>query len=67
MKVGDLVTRDKANILHGRLFGTIYDKTKSVMRWGDGAIMYKYKICWIGAETVTDDWWPERFLEVVCK
>ena len=67
MQVGDLITRDKAHMLHGRLFGTIYDKTKSVMRWGDGTRMYKYRVYWIGAETVTDDWWPERFLEVVCK
>ena len=63
MQVGDLVTRDKAHSLHGKIFGTIYDK-KPTTGWGNNAA-FKYKVCWHCDGTELDEWWCAGFLEVV--
>jgi len=70
MQVGDLVTRDKYHMSHGKLFGTIVKRKPLEFCLGpDGKQAYQYKIYWLCCQTkiCADDWWIDQFLEAVCK
>ena len=69
MQVGDLVTRDKYHMSHGKIFGTIVKRKPYHRPKPDGTQAYQYKIYWLCCQTkiCADDWWIDQFLEAVCK
>ena len=67
MQVGDLVTRDSANVCHYQIFGIIISEDKKTCEmWGDEDP--SYKVFWFNDEIdpySQNQWWHPRFLVVV--